>query len=77
MLGGLLRGSGAERPRAETAGIDRVRVALHRLAATLALWRQRRRERCQLLSLEARFLRDIGLSRYDAIREGRKPFWRP
>ena len=37
-----------------------------------AVYRQRR----ELLALDDRMLKDIGLSRADAFREGRKPFWR-
>ncbi|HEX9463996.1 MAG TPA: DUF1127 domain-containing protein [Alphaproteobacteria bacterium] len=36
-------------------------------------YRQQRRERDQLLALSDRELRDIGLSRVDAIREATKP----
>ena len=38
-----------------------------------AVYRQRR----ALLSLDAAMLKDIGISRVDALQEGRKPFWRP
>ncbi|NMQ19553.1 DUF1127 domain-containing protein [Candidatus Competibacter phosphatis] len=38
-----------------------------------AVYRQRR----ELLALDDRMLKDIGLSRADAFREGSKPFWRP
>ena len=34
------------------------------------------RERAQLLALGERERRDIGISRCEAIREARKPFWR-
>jgi uncharacterized protein YjiS (DUF1127 family) len=46
------------------------------LAARLCLYRQVQRERAQLRALSDRELRDIGISRYDALREARKPFWR-
>jgi uncharacterized protein YjiS (DUF1127 family) len=42
-------------------------------------WRKcyaRYRERRALLALDTAMLKDIGISRVDAIREGRKPFWR-
>jgi uncharacterized protein YjiS (DUF1127 family) len=38
-----------------------------------AVYRQRR----ALLSLDAAMLKDLGISRVDALQEGRKPFWRP
>jgi uncharacterized protein YjiS (DUF1127 family) len=41
-----------------------------------ALWRRRARERKQLAAFDDRLLRDIGVSRADALREYRKPFWR-
>lgn len=39
-------------------------------------WRERRCERRQLMKLDDRMLRDIGISRADAEFEYRKPFWR-
>ncbi|MBP2311377.1 DUF1127 domain-containing protein [Azospirillum soli] len=39
------------------------------------LW-ELRRERAQLLSLTERELKDIGLTRYDAMMEARRPFWK-
>lgn len=42
----------------------------------LLAWQERWRQRQTLLALDDRMLRDIGISRYDAIQEGRKPFWR-
>lgn len=46
------------------------------LRNALRLARLRRAQRRELLHLDDRLLRDIGLSREDAIRAGRKPFWR-
>lgn len=43
---------------------------------TLLEWRERGDQRRRLRSLGERTLRDLGLSRSDAEREGRKPFWR-
>ncbi|MGB8666665.1 MAG: DUF1127 domain-containing protein [Serratia inhibens] len=43
------------------------------------IWRlylQRYRTRISLLQLDDAQLADIGLTRAQAIREGRKPFWR-
>jgi uncharacterized protein YjiS (DUF1127 family) len=49
---------------------------LRRTLAVLDMWRQRLRSRRELVMLDDRSLRDIGLTRYDALREARKPFWR-
>jgi uncharacterized protein YjiS (DUF1127 family) len=40
------------------------------------MWRQRMRDRRALALMDARSLRDIGLTPYDAFYEARKPFWR-
>lgn len=47
-----------------------------RTAARLADWQHRAVGRRQLMGLDDRQLRDIGISRYDAEHEYRKPFWR-
>ena len=47
-----------------------------RVIELLLVWHQRRRERRQLLTLNDWQLKDMGLSRGDAYREGTKPFWR-
>lgn len=47
-----------------------------RLLAWLARVRQRRQESAQLLSMTDRDLRDIGLTRYEALIEARKSIWR-
>lgn len=39
-------------------------------------WQERARQRRALLALDERLLKDIGLTRADAVREGRKPFWK-
>jgi uncharacterized protein YjiS (DUF1127 family) len=46
------------------------------LVALFHEWRRRFHDRCALANLCDRSLRDIGLTRYDADREARKPFWR-
>lgn len=38
-------------------------------------YRRARRERAQLLALGERELRDIGISRVDAMREASRPLW--
>ena len=41
-----------------------------------AAWRQRAKERRELATLDARTLRDLGLSASDVNFEVNKPFWR-
>ena len=43
---------------------------------TAAPWLRRRRQRRDLLQLNDRLLRDIGIERGAARREAQKPFWR-
>ena len=50
--------------------------AIKDLLGTYATWRGRIETRAHLLDLDDRLLRDIGISRYDAIKEAAKPFWR-
>ena len=45
------------------------------LLDTFLTWQERQRQRRELMSLDSRLLRDIGISRTDAEREYRKPFW--
>jgi uncharacterized protein YjiS (DUF1127 family) len=54
-----------------------IRSLLARGLDALRTWRQRSHERRDLLSLSARLLRDIGLSRAAVEREACKPFWHP
>ena len=42
---------------------------------TLLAWRRRASQRRQLAVVDARLLRDMGISREDALAEARKPFW--
>jgi len=46
------------------------------LIALIGEWRRRSRSRRALAAMCDRSLRDIGVTRYDAYREARKPFWR-
>ena len=50
----------------------------HRLIALIGTWRRRLRDRRELASMsdDRAFLRDLGLTRSDALHEIRKPFWR-
>ena len=43
---------------------------------TTKTWQQRRTERATLATMDVRMLRDIGLDKFQADRESRKPFWK-
>jgi uncharacterized protein YjiS (DUF1127 family) len=43
---------------------------------TVALWIERTRQRTALAGLDDCMLRDIGITRAEAMREAEKPFWR-
>lgn len=49
---------------------------LQRALSALRLLRQRQNTRRQLLELDLRALRDIGVTREQALHEAGKPFWR-
>ena len=50
---------------------------LESLREVLATWTSRSRERNLLAQMSDADLKDIGVSRYDAMMEIQKPFWRP
>lgn len=54
--------------------VERLLIGFYR---TLSDWRQRAQQRRQLIELPDDRLRDIGVSRLEAIQEAQKPFWRP
>lgn len=71
----------AEAASARTAGLSSAPASSMRNGAAslrrrLALWRARHGERRHLLEMDDRELRDIGITRYDALNEGTKPWWR-
>lgn len=47
-----------------------------RIWSQIGLWLRRADQRRQLLDLDARMLRDVGLTREQALDEAAKPFWR-
>jgi uncharacterized protein YjiS (DUF1127 family) len=49
---------------------------LQRALAALVDWNERYRQRVHLGQLDERMLRDMGLTRADAVGEYDKPFWR-
>jgi len=57
-----------------TMGRAVVRVA--RLPDTLYDWQWRARTRHRLMTMDDRLLKDMGISRYDALHEAKKPFWK-
>ena len=48
---------------------------LERTVDVISTWRERARMRRQLLLLDDRLLRDIGITRLEARSEAEKPFW--
>ncbi|MFQ5936311.1 MAG: DUF1127 domain-containing protein [Acidiferrobacterales bacterium] len=50
-------------------------AGLDRLLDRLLRWQELATQRHSLLELEDHLLKDIGLSRTDALREARRPFW--
>ncbi len=61
-----------DRHRARRPGL---RDRLARLLRTLGNWRSLRRQRAHLAELDDHILRDIGLTRDDALREAQRPVW--
>lgn len=49
---------------------------IRRILERLRLFNQRHRTRKQLLVLNENALKDIGITRSEALAEGLKPFWR-
>jgi uncharacterized protein YjiS (DUF1127 family) len=45
------------------------------LALALLRWQELAQQRRRLLSLDDRMLKDIGITRAEATREGARPFW--
>jgi uncharacterized protein YjiS (DUF1127 family) len=48
----------------------------HMLLDLIHTWRERDRARQELAMMRESDLHDLGISRYDAVFEARKPFWR-
>ncbi|NQV82454.1 MAG: DUF1127 domain-containing protein [Rhodospirillales bacterium] len=58
------------------AGITLAKGQVQQVFATLKMWRNRSGQRRALRDLPNYRLKDIGISRMDAVREAEKPFWR-
>lgn len=67
---------GAARIALPTPSQVAARNALRGLLHTVSTWRARARQRDALSMLDDHMLRDIGPTRVDVEREGKKPFWR-
>ena len=52
------------------------RKILHRIGTAWRLGRERYRQRRQLMEMDERQLKDIGITREQAEQEGRKPTWK-
>ena len=57
----------------QTPDVSGVACGMGRWALMVHRWHSRR----ELLTLDAEQLRDVGLTREQALHEGLKPFWRP
>jgi len=49
--------------------------SVNRVLRYLYIWQDRAEQRGRLSTMDARMLKDIGISRHDAAQEARKPFW--
>lgn len=49
---------------------------LHMVRMIFCIWPDRHHQRRALREMDDDQLRDLGISRRSALREGRKPFWR-
>jgi uncharacterized protein YjiS (DUF1127 family) len=50
---------------------------IRRAVDAVLTWHERAHERRQLMQLSDHMLRDIGISRAEALGEAEKPFWQP
>ncbi len=66
--------AGSRRPTAASFG-EILLEAAARALRTLLTWQERDRQRRALAQLDARMLKDVGLSRAEVDLELRKPFW--
>ena len=72
----LERRPAAASARNRRTAIDDLSDAAQWVFATFRQWRQRSREREQISRMDERMLKDIGITRAEALRLGSKPFWR-
>ena len=50
-------------------------AALARLADAVLTWQDRAAQRAALARMDAHMLKDIGITRAEALQEARRPFW--
>ena len=67
----------ADQPDAFVTPVSQPPSLGHRLAATLRRWRERSAARRYLAAMDARSLRDAGISPAAAAYESGKSFWQP
>jgi len=72
----LERRPAAASARSRRTAIDDLSDAAQWVLGTLRQWRRRSREREQISRMDERMLKDIGITRAEALRLGSKPFWR-
>ncbi|MDX8478847.1 DUF1127 domain-containing protein [Mesorhizobium sp. VK24D] len=63
------------RPAVRRGFVDRIVFVLGSIARQVGRMLERRRSRLALLEMTDEQLKDIGVSRCDAHREGIRPFW--
>ncbi len=63
--------------RVRTWSVNSLRALCVVIIDTLLMWTERASSRRDLMKLDHRQLKDIGVSRFDAVTEAQKPFWRP
>ena len=77
LINDVLRNSQLPRRRQRQAALYQLGAAVaHAVAATLATWQRRSRERRELALLDARELKDIGLTHAEAQWLADRPIWR-
>ena len=67
----------AQQPDAFVTSVSPRPTLGHRLAATFRVWRDRKAARRYLAAMDARSLRDAGISPAAAAYESGKSFWQP
>ena len=70
----LSAGSAAAKP---LRAFGKIRRVVSKCLQKLVIWQERAEQRHALNELNERMLKDIGVSRADAYKEARKPFWLP
>ena len=67
---------GADRPKRGAKPLAEILLnAAVWLVFALLRWQELAQQRRRLLSLDDRMLKDIGITRAEAMREGTRPFW--